>query len=72
MTAPFLWALCMLSVVPAVLFWDSTLALAFSLALFGTSYVVLYWRIVRFRAPRWLRLLARERAGLGRRDNQGT
>ena len=22
--------------------------------LFGFSYVVLYWRIVRFRSPRWM------------------
>ena len=55
MTSPYLWLLCMMSVVPAVLFWDNTLALAAALALFGVSYVVLYWRIVRFKAPRWLR-----------------
>ena len=72
MTAPFLWALCMLSVVPAVLFWNSTPAMAGFLGLFVISYVALYWRIVRFRSPRWLRLLARERAGLGRRDNRRT
>jgi hypothetical protein len=55
MTSPYLWLLCMMSVVPAVLFWDNTLALAAALALFGVSYVVLYWRIVRFKAPRWMR-----------------
>ena len=59
MTSPFLWALCMLSVVPAVLFWNSTPLLAVVLGGFAVSYVVLYWRIVRFRSPRWLRVLAR-------------
>ena len=58
MTSPFLWALCMLSVVPAVLFWDNSAVMAAALALFGVGYVVLYWRIVRFRSPRWLRRLA--------------
>ena len=57
MTSPFLWALCMLSVAPAVLFWKSSAAMAGFLALFGFSYVALYWSIVRFRSPRWLRRL---------------
>lgn len=54
MTSPYLWCLCMLSVVPAVLFWDNTAVLAAFLVLFATTYVALYWRIVRFRAPRWM------------------
>jgi UDP-N-acetylmuramyl pentapeptide phosphotransferase/UDP-N-acetylglucosamine-1-phosphate transferase len=54
MTSPYLWGLCMLSVVPAVLFWDNTPVLAGFILLFGVTYVVLYWRIVRFRSPRWL------------------
>jgi UDP-N-acetylmuramyl pentapeptide phosphotransferase/UDP-N-acetylglucosamine-1-phosphate transferase len=58
MTSPFLWLLCMVSVVPAVLFWDSTRWMAASLALFAFSYVTLYWRIVRFKSPRWMRTLA--------------
>ena len=54
MTAPYLWFLCMLAVIPAVLWWDSTAVLASCIVLFGVSYTWLYWRIVRFRAPRWL------------------
>ena len=54
MTSPYLWGLCMLSVVPAVLFWNNTAVLAVFLLLFGLSYVALYWRIVRFKSPRWL------------------
>ncbi len=54
MTSPYLWLLCSLSVIPAVLWWRSTAVLTGFLALFMASYVVLYWRIVRFRVPRWL------------------
>lgn len=54
MTSPYLWFLCMLSVIPAVLWWDSSLVLSIFIALFAISYVGLYWRIVRFRAPRWI------------------
>jgi hypothetical protein len=44
----------MFAVVPAVLFWDDTAVLAGFIGLFAVSYVVLYWRIVRFRTPRFL------------------
>jgi UDP-N-acetylmuramyl pentapeptide phosphotransferase/UDP-N-acetylglucosamine-1-phosphate transferase len=70
MTSPYLWLLCMLSVVPAVLFWDNTGVLAGALALFVISYVVLYWRIVRFRAPRWLRFSSSRSPPLHGEDNR--
>jgi UDP-N-acetylmuramyl pentapeptide phosphotransferase/UDP-N-acetylglucosamine-1-phosphate transferase len=54
MTAPYLWMLCMSSLAPALLFWDSTPLLAACLLLFSVTYVALYWRIVRFRTPKWL------------------
>ncbi|MFI4931710.1 MAG: glycosyltransferase [Burkholderiales bacterium] len=54
MTSPYLWLLCMCAVVPAMLFWDNTAVLALFILLFSLSYTILYWRIVRFRAPRWL------------------
>lgn len=56
MTSPYLWLLCMLSVAPAVLWWDNTAVMALCLLLFGLSYTALYWRIVRFKSPRWLRI----------------
>lgn len=56
MTSPYLWVLCMVSVVPAVLFWGSTRLLAICLVLFAFAYVALYWRIVRFKSPRWLKM----------------
>jgi UDP-N-acetylmuramyl pentapeptide phosphotransferase/UDP-N-acetylglucosamine-1-phosphate transferase len=64
MTSPFLWMLCMLSVIPAVLFWDSTPFIVGFLALFVLTYVVLYWRIVRFKSPRWMRAFATRPASL--------
>lgn len=54
MTSPYLWFLCMLAVVPSLLFWNNTLVLAVYILLYGVFYVALYWRIVRFRVPDWL------------------
>jgi len=54
MTSPYLWLLCLLSIIPSVLWWDSTRILSVFLLLFILLYVFLYWRIVRFRTPRWL------------------
>lgn len=54
MTAPYLWTLCLSSLGPALLFWDSTPWLAACMLLFGVVYVALYWRIVRFRTPKWM------------------
>jgi UDP-N-acetylmuramyl pentapeptide phosphotransferase/UDP-N-acetylglucosamine-1-phosphate transferase len=58
MTSPYLWLLCMFSVVPAMLFWQNSGILALFLLLFGLSYLVLYWSIVRFRSPRWMRAVS--------------
>ena len=54
MTSPYLWMLCMTAVVPAMLFWDSTPLLVGFIVLFGLVYTALYWRIVRFKSPRWM------------------
>lgn len=54
MTAPYLWLLCLVSVVPAVLWWNDTAVLSVFLLLFIVSYVMLYRSIVRFKTPRWL------------------
>lgn len=72
MTSPYLWLLCMLSVTPAMLFWDNSGVLAVFLALFVISYVVLYWRIVRFKSPRWLRMSAPRGRLLPKADNRRT
>lgn len=72
MTSPYLWILCMLSVIPGVLAWDNSAVLAGCLVLFVITYVALYWRIVRFKSPRWLKLsTARERL-IAKADNRRT
>ena len=53
-TSPYLWGFTLLTVVPAVLFWQSTALLIAFCALFVVSYVYAYVAIVRFRVPRWL------------------
>jgi UDP-N-acetylmuramyl pentapeptide phosphotransferase/UDP-N-acetylglucosamine-1-phosphate transferase len=55
MTSPYLWMMCMLAVGPAMLFWDNSPVLMGFIVLFGVTYVVLYWRIVRFKTPRFMR-----------------
>ena len=52
MTSPFLWALCLLAIVPSVVFWRSTPWLCAFIVMFGIVYVFVYWRIVRFKVPR--------------------
>ena len=59
MASPYLWLLCFSSVVPAILFWNDTLILGLFLGLFVVTYVSLYWRIVRFKSPRWLTMRRR-------------
>ncbi|MGY4830602.1 MraY family glycosyltransferase [Sphaerotilaceae bacterium SBD11-9] len=54
MTSPYLWLLCLLSIIPAVLWWHSTAILTGFLLVFMASYVWLYSRIVRFKTPRWM------------------
>jgi UDP-N-acetylmuramyl pentapeptide phosphotransferase/UDP-N-acetylglucosamine-1-phosphate transferase len=54
MTAPYLWLLCMLAVVPGVIFWDDSRILGALIVLFCAVYVSLYALIIRFKAPRWL------------------
>lgn len=54
MTSPYLWLLCMCAIVPAMVFWDNTAVLASFIVAFSLAYTYLYWRIVRFKAPRWM------------------
>jgi len=54
-TAPYLWMLSACSIVPAMLLWRNTLALAICSLLFVLAYVGAYLMIVRFKVPSWLR-----------------
>lgn len=55
-TSPYLWAFTLLSVVPAVLFWNNTPVLMVFCILFTVSYVLVYLAIIRFKIQRWIRL----------------
>jgi UDP-N-acetylmuramyl pentapeptide phosphotransferase/UDP-N-acetylglucosamine-1-phosphate transferase len=54
MTSPYLWVLCLTSVIPAVLWWNNTAVLTSFLIVFVAFYVWIYTRIVRFKTPKWL------------------
>jgi len=54
MTAPYLWGMGMITMIPALLFWENTLILQIWCISFISFYLWLYRRIVRFRAPKWL------------------
>lgn len=70
MTAPYLWAMALLTVSPAMLFWQYEWVLQLFCVLFIATYVWLYRRIVRFRSPRWLvyRKVAKEKDPLPQYD----
>ena len=53
-TAPYLWLLSSVAVVPAVIFWNNHIALKICTGLFALTYIWLYWSIVRFITPKWL------------------
>ena len=54
-TAPYLWILAAMCIIPAVLWWQSTPILMGAYALFMISYVWLYTQIVQFKTPSWMR-----------------
>lgn len=54
MTSPYLWAVALLTIAPTLIFWKNTLVLMSIAVVFVFFYVWLYWRIIRFRAPRYL------------------
>ena len=53
-TSLYLWALSLVAVVPAVLFWNNTPVLMLFCAVFIGVYCWIYQSIVRFRTPAWL------------------
>lgn len=54
LTSPYLWLLSLMAVIPATVFWRHTWILMLFCVLFISSYIWLYARIVRFKAPRWM------------------
>ena len=54
MTAPYFWLPKLATAMLAVVFWDNSNALIASTLLYVVAYVWLYWRIVKFKTPRWM------------------
>ncbi|MEP6502252.1 MAG: glycosyltransferase [Betaproteobacteria bacterium] len=54
-TSPYLWLLALVGIAPAAIWWDNSPALAAALLAFVLIYLWVYWRIVRFRSPRWMK-----------------
>lgn len=54
LTAPYLWLLSVLAVVPATLFWNRKWILLTFVIIFIATYRFVYWRIVKFKSPKWL------------------
>ncbi len=54
LTSPYLWVLSCFSTIPAVLFWNKTIALVGFTVLFVASYTKLYKKIVNLRTPGWI------------------
>lgn len=52
-TSPYLWLLSSLGIVPAVLWWNSTLMLISCSVLFIIFYSLTYRQIATFQTPRW-------------------
>lgn len=54
LTSPYLWLLCLIAVIPALLFWQDHLMLKLFTVVFAVIYCWLYWAIVRYRLPEYL------------------
>ncbi|KZE32490.1 glycosyl transferase [Crenobacter luteus] len=67
LTSPYMWLVSMVPVVPAVFLFDSASTLFAIFLLFALKYVWLYWRLVRFRSPRWMILYRPHSAKRARR-----
>ena len=57
LTSPYLWLMELICAVPAILFWNSTPLLVLTCVGFAFFYTWLYFRIVRFKTPAFLRKL---------------
>lgn len=54
-TTPYLVALTLLTVLPAMIFWDNTPVLIGFCTLFAITYVMTYFSMIKFKIPKWLR-----------------
>ena len=55
LTSPYFWTLELVCIAPAISFWRNTTILMLSALLFTILYTWLYFRIVRFKTPEFLK-----------------
>lgn len=70
MTSPYLWLLCSISVIPAMLFWQNTLVLQVCTGAFIVLYIILYRRFVLFNTPHWLQIRRAHRPRRKKENNK--
>jgi UDP-N-acetylmuramyl pentapeptide phosphotransferase/UDP-N-acetylglucosamine-1-phosphate transferase len=58
-TSPFLWLLAAVGIAPAAIWWNNSPVLALVLFVFVAGYLDVYWRVVRFKSPRWMKIRRR-------------
>lgn len=54
LTSPYLWVLSGFAIIPAILFWRSSLILFCFTVVFALIYMATYRKIVRCRLPKWI------------------
>jgi UDP-GlcNAc:undecaprenyl-phosphate/decaprenyl-phosphate GlcNAc-1-phosphate transferase len=64
LTAPYLWAMTLLTLLPALLFWEHSLPLILTSFLFVIFYIYLYMKLVRFQSPKFLILKKKQEENL--------
>ncbi len=61
LTSPYLWVMSTLAVVPATLFWESSIWLQCFVLAFIIFYILIYRAIYRARFPKWLSIRKRNK-----------
>jgi UDP-N-acetylmuramyl pentapeptide phosphotransferase/UDP-N-acetylglucosamine-1-phosphate transferase len=54
-TSPYLWAIHTITIIPACMFWDSTLIMSSVLLVFIFLYIYFFKKIIQFKVPSWLK-----------------
>ena len=54
LVAPYIWIVSIFFFTPALFFWNQTRWLAALTLIFCVGYTWLYWRMVKWKTPRWL------------------
>jgi len=54
-TSKYLWIIALIAIIPALLFWEYSLVLQISFIAFCAIYVWLYYLIIKFKIPAWIK-----------------